>query len=121
MATELDGPGLITSIAWHKAGGPAAVLDDVRIFLVNTTKSSYSANGNTDWIPITQFTKVYEGAGFEGAPPNEWIEITLDTPFYYNGVDNLAVAFHDQDSRSSTSVDEGFYNSSTTDLSLIHI
>ena len=60
-----------------------------KIYIGHTTRTQFWVQN--DWVPYADLTKVFDGNvpifATEG-----WIEITLHTPFDYNGVDNLVVA-----------------------------
>ena len=71
--------------------------------MANTTISEF--NDSVKIVPFSQLTKVYEG------PMNftqGWNEIVLDSPFYYNGTDNLVVAI-DDNSGTITNPGNRFY------------
>lgn len=56
--------------------------------MATVTRSSFA--GTTDWEPIANMTKVFEGPINATIPG--WITITLDTAFYYNNTRNLLIA-----------------------------
>ncbi|MGB4309572.1 MAG: carboxypeptidase regulatory-like domain-containing protein [Candidatus Cloacimonadaceae bacterium] len=64
------------------------------IYLGHTTRDSFTSR--TDWEPIANLTQVFAGTipSHYGPDPEEWLEISLDTPFFYNNTDNLVVAIH---------------------------
>lgn len=56
------------------------------IYLTHTSDTVIS-----QWIPLENMVAVYSGPlNFE----NGWNNISFETPFYYNGVDNLVLGFH---------------------------
>lgn len=59
------------------------------IYITNTSKVGYA--NNADWIPISNFTQVFSGALPDNTVANAWIDITLDTPFSWDG-SNVAIA-----------------------------
>jgi len=95
-ASEINGSGNITSILVEYSSDEAADITcaDVTIKMGHTTLSSLGA---------TYANNVEQGAGsvqtvltngsivFPVGMMDDWSEIPLDTPFYYNGVDNLVV------------------------------
>lgn len=95
-ASEINQSGYITRLEWHTAASSAVTYsaENSVIYIGTTTKTSFDST--TDWIPISQLTEVYQGGTFWGE--NTWGGIDLTTPFYYNGVDNLVIAFDDNDS-----------------------
>lgn len=86
-STEINSTGYITKLAFQKGTGSASVtIDDVSIYLKTTTANSLSS-GTTD---TTSYRLVWTGS-FPNNLPSGWAEITLNSPFYYNGTDNLQV------------------------------
>lgn len=64
------------------------------IFLGHTTQNTFT--GVTNFIPDTALTRVFTGnITFNNQGENRWVDIVFDTPFAYNGNDNLVVAFAD--------------------------
>ena len=95
LASEIGTAGTINSIAYYSSynsGGFASTVRNVDIYMKHTTKSSFS--GLTDWDQVAATDLVYSGnVEFIGA--SGWTTIELQTPFQYNGTDNLIVAFDD--------------------------
>ena len=91
MRTELNvsGPITIDSIAYYYNGG-SSFSDAVRVYMGNTTKTSFQYT--TDWAPVTSMTQVYNG-NYSVGPSARWYKIRLTTPFTYNNVNNLVIAF----------------------------
>jgi hypothetical protein len=82
--------------------------DDWTIYMGNTTKTSFSST--TDWIPLSSLTSVFSGTvSFSGAG---WVEITLSTPFVWDGTSNIVVAI-DENAASYTCCTYFNYTSST--------
>ncbi len=75
--------------------------NDWVVYMGNTTKTTFATT--TDWVPLASMTQVYSGT-LSTAPPITplWMEITLTTPFVYNGTDNLVIAV-DENTPSYTS------------------
>ncbi|MBO4489252.1 MAG: fibronectin type III domain-containing protein, partial [Bacteroidales bacterium] len=55
----------------------------------HTTRSTIS--GTTDWTPANDLTLVYDGTNIPNPTTQGWFNITLDSPFPYNGTDNLVI------------------------------
>ena len=82
--------GIITKVRFKPTASVSTV--DWRnwtIYLDNTTKTSFTSTA--DWIPIADFTQVFSGLIQENTVANNWIEITLTTPFTWDGT-NIAIA-----------------------------
>ncbi|BDS10362.1 T9SS type A sorting domain-containing protein [Aureispira anguillae] len=86
-SSEIGYAGNITKLAFQKASGASSVsIDNVSIYLKTSSNNSLSA-GSTD---STTYTLVWAGS-FPNTMPNGWAEVSLNSPFYYNGSDNLQV------------------------------
>ncbi|MBS1765402.1 MAG: fibronectin type III domain-containing protein, partial [Bacteroidetes bacterium] len=59
------------------------------VYLGNTSKTSFSSSA--DWVPLASLQQVFSGALTIPAAGN-WMEITLTTPFDWDGSSNLVVA-----------------------------
>lgn len=79
----------IDKIIFTSGNGEAFLDDNVVIYLGHTSQNNFSSTSN--WIPLNQFMEVYNGPVY--TPANGEVEIELDTPFYYNNVENLVIAY----------------------------
>ena len=83
--------GTIKSIYFKYAYGTAMTAKtNVKIYMANTYLTAL-AKGSC--VPYSEFTEVYSGA--LNCSINGWNEITLNTPFEYNGAGNLVVMIDD--------------------------
>lgn len=82
--------GTITKIRF-KPTSSVTTLDwrNWTIYMDNTSKTGFESN--TDWIPIGDLTQVFSGNIPDNTVANTWMEITLDTPFVWDG-SNVAIA-----------------------------
>ncbi|MBQ6728733.1 MAG: hypothetical protein IJQ83_01215 [Bacteroidales bacterium] len=89
-ATEIGQACTITAIAFKVSNSKSATraLD---LYMVHTTKTAFS--GNSDWVSLSTSNKVFSGEVTFSA--SGWTTITLDTPFAYNGTDNLIIGVDD--------------------------
>ncbi|MDD3645620.1 MAG: hypothetical protein PHR19_08855, partial [Bacteroidales bacterium] len=87
-ASELDGAAPICGISLFKTSS-GTIYRYVTVYLGNTEQSEFSSNDN--WIPAGELTVVF--SGIVKFLPNTWSYISFDTPFQYDGVDNLVIAF----------------------------
>ena len=62
------------------------------VYLGHTSLSSFTSNSYSNMIPVSQLTKVYQGA-FDFT--NGWNELELDSNFAYDGTSNLVIAVDD--------------------------
>lgn len=87
-ASEIAHTGKIKSLSFNNTG--SSVTRTLNIYLVNTTKSSFSSG--TDWIAVTNSDLVFSGSVTFAS--GEWTTITLTAQFPYSG-NNLAVIIDD--------------------------
>lgn len=91
--SDIGGEMNISKIAFNYAYSNALdTKTDCIIYMGNTTKSSFGGTTMSEFVPISQMQKVYEG------PINciqGWNTITLDSIFHYNGTSNLVIAIDD--------------------------
>ena len=99
-ASELgNAPTTITSISFDCASAPlASKTGNIHIWIGHTTKSTFSSN--TDYISGLTEVMVQRG---EFAYQSGWNTFTFDTPFEYNGRDNIVVAYYEGMSGYSSS------------------
>ena len=86
LASEMEGAKTINSLAfYHNNAG--AFNATVKIYLAHTSSSTVSTSS-----PATSGTLVYTGTNMSvGGSSAGWQTFTLETPFEYNGTDNLMV------------------------------
>jgi len=90
-AASIGTAGTISSIGFHFNG--ANVLSrNVVVYMKNVTRSSFAST--TDWEAVTASDIVYTGTLSSDAV-DQWVTLTLDAPFYYDGTSNLMIAFDD--------------------------
>lgn len=87
--TAVGAPTLITKIRYFYVSGNLASSTNWTIFMGNTTQADF--NSTTNWIPLANMSQVFTG-DLTAPAGNNWLEITLDTPFLYDGTSNLVVA-----------------------------
>lgn len=94
-AAELNIPaGPITEISFYCSSAPSdnQKTGNIRIWLANTTKSTFA--NNTDYIDPSTLTQVVYVSGIH--PYSEgWNTFTFDQPFMYDGTSNLVVAYYE--------------------------
>src|SRR5690554_1484998 len=86
--------GLITTIR-YKATNSVSTSDweDWTIFFGNTSKEGF--DNNTDWVATGDMSQVFSGQIAAAVVADEWMEITLDTPFQWDGTSNLVIAVNE--------------------------
>ncbi len=95
-AEEIHASGTIDTI-WIQHDQTSQVsVRNVDIYLAHTLESEFSAQDPSAWIPLSQLSLVYSGEiTVDCATDGTWISIPLQTPFDYNGVNNLVLAIDD--------------------------
>ena len=90
-ASEINGAGTLTAIAFKVANSKTQTRT-IDVYLKHTTKTSFSSTSN--WETMSSANKVFSGSVVFNA--SGWTTITFDTPFEYNGSQNLMVCVNDQ-------------------------
>ncbi len=86
---EIKEEGRIERIYYHYNGDQEWGPDAIKVYMGHTTLT-----GLDDWVSIDDLTEVHEGE-LSVEAVDGWVEIVLTTPFEYNNVDNLVVAFEE--------------------------
>jgi len=96
-AAEIGLPGVITSLALNVSQVPGQTLANWTIRMKHTTLSDYGTSGSWE---SSGWTTVYQAN--ETVTTTGWRVFELQTPFTYNGTDNLMVDFSFNNSTYST-------------------
>lgn len=89
-------PGTITSIEFDM-GTYRNSSNEWAVYLGHTSNASFSSN--TDWVPLADLTKVFDGdTGISYSLGGGPVTILLNTTFDYNNNDNLVIAVHEKTS-----------------------
>ena len=82
--------------------------NDWVIYMGHTTKTQFDST--TDWIDVANMIQVFSGViDVNGGS----VSVSLDTPFSYNGTDNLVIAI-DENTAGADGMDDDFLCSSVT-------
>ncbi|MBR4918968.1 MAG: fibronectin type III domain-containing protein, partial [Bacteroidales bacterium] len=108
-ASEIGMAGSINSVSFYYTGSTSRTVD---VYLTHTDKNTFT--GSYDWVPVTNADKVFSGSFSPTA--NAWNTITLDTPFQYNGRDNLLLVVDDNTGSYQSSVYAYVYSASNQTL-----
>ena len=90
-AAEIGREGYITSISFQYDYSEAFTMPGVQVYLTHVTKDNF--NSVTDYVSVNTTQNYFSGTF--SASGAGWVTITLDRPFYYNGVNNLLVCLLD--------------------------
>lgn len=103
--------GNITKIRFYYVSGTITNSKDWVVYMGHTTKTTFAST--TDWEPLANLTQVFAGDVSSLVPlANNWMEITLTTPFAYDNVRNLVVAV-DENTAGYSSMSWGAFTSGT--------
>ncbi|MDX9932607.1 MAG: PKD domain-containing protein, partial [Bacteroidales bacterium] len=85
---EITGAGIINSVAYYPTSSRTDTRN-IQIYMKHTSDATFTT-AVTDGAIISDATLVYSGT-FAPTPGNAWFTHTLQTPFLYNGSQNLMV------------------------------
>ena len=87
-AAEIGAACTIEKIAFNHASGDAYTMNEISIYMAETTKSTFTEK--SDWTAQEDLTLVYSATDkYVGS--KEWETFVLDTPYQYSGLNNLVV------------------------------
>ena len=98
IAAGGNGIGTITKVRYYYSSGGSANSTGWTVYLGHTNKVNFTSN--TDWIPAAGLTNCFSGTVTFPATGN-WLEITLTTPFQWNGVDNIVIGVDENQAGSA--------------------
>lgn len=108
--------GLIRKIRFNVSStSGSAYNDNWTVYMGNTTKTAFSTT--TDWVPVSSMTNVFSGT--VSFPSSGWMELTLSTPFSWDGTSNIVVAV-DENAGSYTCCTYFNYTSATSNSSIYY-
>ena len=92
LASEIGTAGTINSISFHIGQAyTSAQTNQYTVWMKNVARETFASN--TDYEPVTAADKVFEGTWeIPVCATGDWITLTLDTPFAYDGTSNLMFA-----------------------------
>ena len=90
---EIGMAGTITSIGFMNLSDYSFSFPNLQVYMKTTEKEVFL--NNNDMVPVSPSDKVFDGT-FSGSGA-DWVTITLDTPFEYDGESNLLICFYDPD------------------------
>ena len=91
LASEIEFEGYVKAVKFRIAYSyNSEHTSDITVYLKNVSRNAF-ADGS-DFEPVTEEDKVFSGSWTIPANVDDWITITFDKPFHYNGTDNLLIA-----------------------------
>lgn len=91
LANEIEYAGTIKAVSFRLAYSyNTEHTSDIVVYLKNVSRSIFE--DTSDYEPVTTDDIVYSGPWTIPADYDGWLTIEFDTPFAYNGTDNLLIA-----------------------------
>ena len=91
LASEIQYAGYLKAISFRIAYSyNSEAVADIDVYVKNVSRSFFS--DASDYEPVTEEDRVFSGSWTISANVDDWMTIAFDTPFYYNGTDNLMIA-----------------------------
>jgi hypothetical protein len=91
LASEIEYAGNIKAVSFRLAYSyNTEYTSDIVVYLKNVSRSTFE--DTSDYEPVTEEDIVFSGPWTIPADYDGWITIEFDTPFAYNGTDNLLIA-----------------------------
>jgi len=116
---EYMGTNAIITQLGYQYNGYAAFTQSIRVYMGYTSRSTFS-NSIESFIPIDEQTLVYDGPIYTVATPGSIAFFTLNTPFVYNGTQNLVISLNEyQDGPNANSNCDFYCTSKATSRSLM--
>ncbi|MNK05579.1 hypothetical protein D3C87_234620 [compost metagenome] len=79
----------ITKVRFFNSTGNLISGNNWTVYMGSTNKTTFDSN--SDFIPVGNLTQVFSGI-LTASGANTWMEITLATPFVWDGVSNVVIA-----------------------------
>lgn len=91
LASEIEYAGNIKAVSFRLAYSyNTEYTSDIVVYLKNVSRNTFE--DTSDYEPVTEEDIVFSGPWTIPADYDGWITIEFDTPFAYNGTDNLLIA-----------------------------
>ena len=90
-ASLINEAGAITSIAFHVSAVPTSDYPFSTLTIYMGTSSDSVHTSTTSWLPMSDLTEVYTATNVSSPTDTGWLIIDLDTPFPYDGAENLVI------------------------------
>jgi len=109
--------GTISKIRFFYASGGTNNATNWTVYIGHTVKNGFIST--TDWISTATLTNSFTGTVTYPAAGN-WVEVTLTTPFQWNGVDNIVIAVDENQPAYSSSTLYWRYTGTGSDYRTIY-
>ncbi len=88
-ASQIGQAGAITGISYNVGTSASFTTSSINIYMGHTSRTSF--NSTSDWTPVSDLQLVYSSTNEVIGASTGWENFVFDTPFQYNGNDNLVV------------------------------
>ncbi len=95
--------GVISEIQYQYSGTAGFGPDAIKVYIGTTSNNLFAATNS--WLPISDFTMVYD-ATMTAPAGGGWVKIIFTEPFDYNGIDNLVIGFEENTPGYHSSTDD---------------
>jgi hypothetical protein len=92
LSSEMSGAMNIGRIGWQRGGSSGSstgYYNNFKLYLGLASESELTDTFADNYIPGSRVLVYETPTQVMSADPDEWMTIVLDTPFWYNGTDNL--------------------------------
>lgn len=94
LASEMNGPMTIGETGWQRAGeygSKTGYYSGFTIYMGHSGGSELTPRFDDNYLPGTRVMVYSTSSQTMTAEPDGWMSVPLETPFEYNGTDNLIV------------------------------
>ncbi len=98
-ASEIESAGTINAIAFYCSTVDSNACSVFKVYMGHTSKTAFSST--SDYVAASDLTLVYDNSSYVLGSATGWETIELQTPFEYDGTDNLVIAVYRQASNCS--------------------
>jgi len=109
--------GYITKVRYYYSSGTTTSSTNWTIYLGHTALTNFATN--TSWVSSTGLTNCFSGTVTYPAAGN-WIDITLATPFQWNGVDNIIIGVDENQGGFGGSIFFRYTNTGTDNRTIFY-
>lgn len=92
-------PSLITKVRFFYVSGDLSLSTAWNLYMGTTAQTNFATT--TSWVPLASLTQVFSG-NVTAPAGNSWMEVTLATPFLWDGVSNVVLAIDENTPSWST-------------------
>ncbi len=122
-ASELNASGIlgvneISAITLDYTNTTLTNSDDWTVYMGHTSKTGFSSS--SDWESVASLTTVFSGTVSVTTGTTNTVVVTFSTPFMWDGISNIVIAFDENASSYGSSSDDFYCRSTTGTRSLVY-